>query len=86
MDLIDVKKKIEINSPNAVQIMQKFHQEVYGQISMNMENHQHAYTWNDSVLLIANITKKPNNIKLIMKEADELKNELIVSVSVTPLV
>ena len=55
MDLIDVKKLISQNSPNAVQIMQDFHQTVYSQVNGIMKRHEHAYAWNDSVLLVAYI-------------------------------
>jgi len=76
MDLIDVKKIINDDSRRAVELMQNFHQVVYGQINNSMPKHQHAYTWNDSVLLVARIDENLSQYKLIMKEADELKKRI----------
>jgi len=41
MDLIDVKKIINDDSRRAVELMQNFHQVVYGQINNSMPKHQH---------------------------------------------
>lgn len=76
MDLIDVKKLISQNSPNAVQIMQCFHQTVYGQVNEIMKKHEHAYTWNDSVLLVAYIDENYSGLLDIMKELDNLKKRI----------
>ena len=76
MDLIDVKKLISLNSPNAVQIMQEFHQTVYGQVNETMKKHEHAYAWNDSVLLVAYIDENYSGLLDIMKELDNLKKRI----------
>ena len=76
MDLIDVKAMINKDSRKAVQIMQDFHQVVYGQINNCMPSHQHAYTWNDSVLLVARIDENFSPVKQVMKEADDLKRKV----------
>jgi len=76
MDLIGFGKLIENNSLNAVEIMQRFHQTVYNQINVNMNNHNHAYTWNDSVLIVASIDEKYSGLSEIMKEVDSLKKKI----------
>jgi len=76
MDLIGVKKLITDNSRNAVQIMQNFHQVVYDQINEQMDKHQHAYSWNDSVIIVANIDKNCIDLTPIMKQADNLKKKI----------
>ena len=75
IDLIDLKKTI--NNPNhAVEIMGQVHQTVYSQISNDMPLHSYAYSWNDSVLLLAYINNRSSDFNGIIKEVVDLKRKI----------
>lgn len=76
MDLAGMRDEIDNNSSIAVDIMQKFHQAVYNETINEMPGHEHSYTWNDSVLLLAYTDDQYSNIEKIMKEADNLKRKV----------
>lgn len=76
MDLAGTRSIIDANSASAVETMREFHQVVYGESTSNMPTHEHAYTWNDSVLLIAYTDSQFSNIDATMREADNLKKRI----------
>ena len=76
MDLAGTRDEIDKNSALAVDIMREFHQAVYNETINNMPKHEHSYTWNDSVLLLAYTDNQYSNIESIMTEADNLKKRI----------
>lgn len=77
IDLIDIKPLIQDCKEEAVSLMRKMHGLVHCQISQAMPEHAHAYTWNDSVLLMAYYSAQcPTKLKVIMQEVNELKKKI----------
>lgn len=76
MDLAGTRKEIDDDSAIATGIMRNFHQAVYNETINEMPTHEHSYTWNDSVLLLAYTDGAYTNITKIMKEADNLKKKV----------
>lgn len=77
IDLIDIKNMIQSGKEEAVKTMQSVHRVVYGQVNEKMPNHAHAYTWNDSVLLLAYINSNlQGSVVDVMKEVNALKKKI----------
>ncbi len=74
IDLIGIKEELGKGKAGAIEIMQRVHQEVYRQISDHMENHVHAYCWNDSVLLFTD--KSLSHAQSVMKEVVDLRKRI----------
>lgn len=76
LDLVGIKKLIERRDSAASAAMREFHQLVQSQVSTGLPSHQHTYTWNDSVLLIAFTGGTHSTFETIMREVDNLKKKI----------
>jgi hypothetical protein len=74
IDLIGVKKRAE--STEGSTLMRQMHNFVRVRFDNGLDNHAHAYLWNDSILLLAYLNGKPGEKEAIVREADKLKAEV----------
>lgn len=75
-DIVGIKQALENEKQDAIQIMRRVHQDVYGQVSTVMNHNDHAYCWNDSVLLLAGTDRVISNAQEVMAEVVALKKRL----------
>lgn len=76
IDLIDVKKELDAQKHRGISMMKQLHQIVYEQVNSSMAHHAYAYSWNDSVILLAYLNGQPKPFEPIMREVNELKQRI----------
>lgn len=78
MDLIGIKGTADEGSSRATDLMRRMHTVVEGTMNHAMNNHDHCYIWNDSVLLLSHLESPHRNASAsdILKEADDLKRKI----------
>jgi len=76
IDLIGIKKKLFDKKSKGIRLMRQMHQIVHTQINNEMPYHDHAYLWNDSVLLLAYVDEKKTLYEPVMREVNKLKIEI----------
>ena len=76
IDLIGIKDLLIARKSGAIDMMEGLHQVVHKQFSNSMHYHECAYSWNDSVILLAYLDKHPANYESIMKEVNQLKQDI----------
>lgn len=74
LDLIGIKKRAIEGNSVASASMQSFHLLVSKAMRDGLTTLDHAYVWNDSVLLLAYL--KGNSYEKVMRAADELKRQI----------
>lgn len=78
IDLVGIKSAAEEQSSRGTDVMRSMHALVERKMSNGMPNHDHCYTWNDSVLLLSYLDspyRKADETE-ILREADSLKKEI----------
>ena len=75
IDLIGIKRLLESNSREAINLMRRMHQKVRRQSLLSMPSHHQIYYWNDSVLALAFVSSD-FSYEPIMKELNFLKLEI----------
>jgi hypothetical protein len=78
MDLIGVKKRALNGNPSASALMRSFHKLVQWEMAGNLDALDHAYVWNDSVLLLARVDDRPEAYERAIRAADGLKRKVDV--------
>lgn len=76
MDLIGVKKRAIEGDTGASALMRSFHELVHQEMVGGLRSLDHAYIWNDSVLLFAYVKKTSLAYERILRAADELKRKV----------
>jgi len=75
VDLIGVKKRAFEGDASATSLMRSFHQLVYREMATSLGEIDHAYVWNDSVLLLAHVSEG-KGYERVMRAADNLKRRV----------
>jgi hypothetical protein len=73
MDLIGVKKRAFEGDSAASALMRSFHQLVRHEMAQGLHALNHAYVWNDSVLLLAYVDDRDLAYEKAIHAADDLK-------------
>ena len=76
IDIIGIKEKLLEEKSDSISIMKNVHQIVYGLSSTGMDNHDHVYSWNDSILLLATIKNDRDNRKNIINEIIQIRQRI----------
>jgi hypothetical protein len=76
MDLIGVKKRALDGDSAASALMRSFHRLVRRKMASGLDALDHAYVWNDSVLLLAHVDDRPESYERAIHAADDLKREV----------
>lgn len=78
IDLIGIKDAASSGNSRGTDLMRRMHSLVHGRMSHGMNNHDHCYVWNDSILLLAYLDNPYRNSDEndILKEADQLKKDI----------
>ncbi len=78
MDLVGIKNASEYYDSRATNIMRRMHSLVEKCMSHGMNNHDHCYIWNDSILLLSYFDKPHQHAdeNIILREADNLKKKI----------
>ena len=78
MDLIGIKDTADEGNSRATDLMRRMHSIVEGVMNYGMNNHDHCYIWNDSVLLLSHLDSPYRNAgeTEVLKEADSLKKKI----------
>ncbi len=78
MDLIGIKDTADAGDSRATDLMRRMHSMVDGVMNNGMNNHDHCYIWNDSVLLLSHLDSPYRNAgeTEVLKEADSLKKKI----------
>jgi hypothetical protein len=76
MDLIDVKKKALNGDSAASALMRSFHAVVRREMAGGLGALDHAYVWNDSVLLLAYVDDQPQTYERALHAAGNLKRQV----------
>lgn len=74
IDLDGTKAAAEVPKAGS-KLMRQFHQLVETQLAIGLPSIAHAYTWNDSVLLLAYVGE-PQSYVTVMREVDQLKRAI----------
>src|SRR5690606_26271045 len=75
-DLKGIKKRALDGSAEASKSMREFHKLVSTAMARDLRPINHAYIWNDSVLLHGYVDKSASAYKAVMRAADKLKQEI----------
>ena len=76
MDLIGVKRLAFEGDRAASALMRSFHQLVRREMASGLHALDHAYVWNDSVLLLAYVDDRPKTYERAIHAADDLKRKV----------
>ena len=76
MDLIGVKKRALDGDSGASALMRSFHELVRREMAGGLGALDHAYVWNDSVLLLTYVDDRPEAYKKAIHAADNLKRKV----------
>ena len=76
IDLIDMKRELYVQKHGGISMMKQLHQIVYREINSSMSHHEYAYSWNDSVIVLAYLNGQPGPFEPIMREVNELKKRI----------
>jgi hypothetical protein len=76
MDLIGIKRRALDGDSTASVVMRSFHELVRRELAGGLDALNHAYVWNDSVLLLAYIDQRPETYELAIHSADQLKRKV----------
>jgi len=78
IDLIGIKEAADEGGSRGTDLMRRMHSVVEGTMNHAMDNHDHCYIWNDSVLLLSNLESpyRQASENEILKEADSLKKKI----------
>lgn len=76
MDLIGVKKRALEGDSVASALMRSFHELVRREMAGCLRALDHAYVWNDSVLLLAYVDDRPQAYAKAIQAADDLKRKV----------
>ena len=76
MDLIGTKKRALEGNRTASTAMRSFHKLVRREMNADLRSLDHAYVWNDSVLLLAYVDDRLQTYENAMRAADELKQRV----------
>ena len=79
MDLIGVKERALKGDSPASTLMRSFHKLVRREMAVNPAFLEHAYVWNDSVLLLAYVDDRPQTYESALHAADDLKRKVDVT-------
>lgn len=75
IDVIDIKKLALDGTSQATDLMRKLHRITEARMNCGMDAHAHAYTWNDSVLLLGYLDGG-NSARILLGEADSLRKTI----------
>jgi hypothetical protein len=78
IDLIGVKKRALGGDSYASGLMRSFHKLVQREMARGLGALDHAYVWNDSVLLLAHVDDRPEAYERAIRAADDLKRKIDV--------
>jgi len=76
IDLVDTKKLATSTKGIASSRMRKLHSIADKFMSSEAPKHDHAYAWNDSVLLLAFLDGERGAARIALEEADQLKKRI----------
>jgi hypothetical protein len=76
MDLIGVKKRALDGDASASGLMRSFHRLVHRQMTAGLRSLDHAYVWNDSVILLAYLNEGSQRYQRVLRAADDLKRSV----------
>lgn len=77
IDLANLSTIIDADSRQAAGIMRSLHDTAYAAMHGNeMSTHRHAYTWNDSVVLLAETDQACTNARAVLREAEWLRSRI----------
>ena len=76
MDMIGTKKRALDGNRAASASMRSFHQLVRREMTGGLHSLDHAYLWNDSVLLLAYVDDRPHVYENAIHAADDLKRKI----------
>ena len=76
IDLIGIKRELQAQKNEVISIIKRLHQIVYDEVNGSMAHHEFAYSWNDSVVLLAYLNGQPKSFEPIMREVNELKQHI----------
>lgn len=76
MDLIGTKTRAREGNRTASASMRSFHQLVRREMTAGLRWLDHAYVWNDSVLLLAYVDDRPQAYEAAIHAADDLKRRV----------
>jgi hypothetical protein len=76
MDLIGIKKRALEGDAKASAVMRSFHELVEEEMITELSALDHAYVWNDSVLLLAYVNEESQRYQDAMRAADALKRKV----------
>jgi hypothetical protein len=79
MDLIGVKKRALEGDSAASTLMRSFHGLVRREMAGDLAALDHAYVWNDSVVLLAYVDGRPKAYERAIHAADDLKRKIDVT-------
>jgi hypothetical protein len=81
IDLIGVKKRALAGDSSASTLMRSFHDLVRRMMGSDLGALDHAYVWNDSVLLLAYVDERPETYEQAIRAADKLKRKVDITAS-----
>jgi hypothetical protein len=76
MDLVGVKGRAFEGTSAATSLMRSFHDLVRREMATGLPALEHAYLWNDSVILLAHVTGSPRAYQRVIRAADDLKRQV----------
>lgn len=76
IDLIGIKEMFASEKQEAVAAIQQLHSIIYGAAQVGLTRHAHAYSWNDSALLLAYCDQGEGVFEAILREVDDLKKRI----------
>lgn len=76
VDLVGVKKRINHGPLKASTLMRQFHALVVEKMRADMPSIEHAYAWNDAVLLLAYLRGRAEAKQAVLRDIDVLKREI----------
>jgi hypothetical protein len=74
IDIIDVKKHAK--NGNGSSIMRNLHSKTTEGFRQHLSNHDHAYVWNDSVLIVAYLKDQRGEKMKLLREVNDFKRYL----------
>jgi hypothetical protein len=83
IDLIGIKKRAALGDSKASALMRSFHNKVRQEMRNSLSTLDHAYVWNDSVILLAYVDQGPRAYERALLDADSLKRKIDASSSVS---
>lgn len=72
IDLVGIKKSAQLGTTGS-SLMRRLHNLVVQELKIGLPSVAHAYTWNDSVLLLSYLDTENSSFEAALRDADKLK-------------